>query len=214
MLSQGPTALKTSELLAILLRTGHRGVSAVQVGEQLLSHFGSLEGLSRASVPEIAKVKGIGPAKAVELKAAFTLGARLSRSITETRSISGPKDVYDMLGEEMRVLNYESVRIILLNTKHRVINIEEVSRGTLNESLFHPREAFRLAIAQQAYGVILVHNHPSGDPSPSGADIQVTQRLKQAGEMLQIEVVDHVIIGSPAPDRPAPYFSFQEFGHL
>jgi DNA repair protein RadC len=198
LLQHGATALKTSELLAILLRTGHQGHSAVAVGEQLLHHFGSLEGLSRASVPELAKIKGVGPVKAIELKAAFSLGARLSQTAAEARGIDSPADVFALLGDEMRILEYESIRVISLNTKHKILGIHEISRGTLNESLFHPREAFRPAIAHHAYGIVLVHNHPSGDPTPSTADYQITRRLKQAGEILQIEVVDHVIVGARA----------------
>ena len=213
LLSRGAEALKTSELLAILLRTGHSGASALQVGEQLLHVFGSLESLSRASVQELSKIKGIGPAKAVELRAAFTLGARLSRSAAETRSAETPQDIYRLLGEEMRLLDHESVRVILLNTKLKVLGIEEITRGTLNESLFHPREAFRPAIGRQAYGVVLVHNHPSGDPAPSVADRRITRQLQQAAELLQIRLMDHVIIGAPADGR-APYFSFKENGLL
>jgi DNA repair protein RadC len=213
LLSRGAEALKTSELLAILLRTGHSGASALQVGEQLLHAFGSLESLSRASVQELSKIKGIGPAKAIELRAAFALGARLSRSTAEMRSAETPQDIFQLLGEEMRLLDHESVRVILLNTKLKVLAIEEISRGTLNESLFHPREAFRPAIGRQAYGVVLVHNHPSGDPAPSVADRRITRQMQQAAELLQIRLLDHVIIGAPGEGR-ASYFSFKENGLL
>jgi DNA repair protein RadC len=209
---RGAGALKTGELLAILLRTGTKGFSAIQVGEQLLKQFNSLESLSRASVDEIARVKGVGPAKAIQLKAAFALGARLSRTEAESRAVETPEDVYSLLGEEMRLLDYESIRVVSLNTKYKLLGIDEISRGTLNESLFHPREAFRPALARQAYAIILAHNHPSGNPAPSLADKQITRILKQAGDLLQVEVFDHIVLGAPHPNQPQPWFSFREHG--
>src|SRR5271154_4856365 len=186
LLNQGANALKTAELLAILLRTGTSARPVLELAEFLLTHFGSLEALSRAPVGELMKIKGVGQAKANELKAAFALAARLARSEAEARAINTPEDIALLLGDEMRLLDYESVRVICLNTKHMVLAVEEVTRGTLNESLFHPREAFRPALARQAHAVILAHNHPSGDSRPSDADLAVTRRMKQAGELLQI----------------------------
>lgn len=215
LLRQGPDSLKTSELIAILLRTGTKGSSAVDIAEKMLSLYGhSLEALSRASINELAKVKGVGQTKAIQLKAAFTLGARLSRSAAESRTVETPEDVYALLGEEMRLLEYESVRIISVNTKYKFLAVDEISRGTMNASVFHPREAFRHAIGRQAYAVILVHNHPSGDPTPSRADRDVTRQLKEAGSVLQIEVLDHIILGAPRPDQPQPWFSFRQQGIL
>src|SRR5471032_538636 len=214
LLNQGANALKTAELLAILLRTGTSGRPVLDLADFLLSHFGSLEALSRASVGELAKVKGVGQAKAIGLKAAFALAARLARSEAEARSIETADDVALLLGEEMRLLDYESVRVICLNTKHMVLAVEEVTRGTLNESLFHPREAFRPAIARQAHAVILVHNHPSGNPQPSDADLHVTRRMKEAGELLQIELLDNVILGAPQAGNEKSFFSFKNEGLL
>ena len=214
LLNQGANALKTAELLAILLRTGTSGRPVLDLADFLLSHFGSLEALSRASVGELAKIKGIGQAKAIGLKAAFALAARLARSEAEARAIETAEDVARLLGEEMRLLDYESVRVICLNTKHMVLAVEEVTRGTLNESLFHPREAFRPALARQAHAVILVHNHPSGNPQPSDADLQVTRRMKEAGTLLQIELLDHVILGAPRAGVEKNYFSFKNEGLL
>ena len=214
LLNQGANALKTAELLAILLRTGTSGRPVLELADFLLTHFGSLEALSRAPVGELAKVKGVGQAKAIGLKAAFALAARLARSEAEARAIETAEDVARLLGEEMRLLDYESVRVISLNTKHMVLAVEEVTRGTLNESLFHPREALRPAIARQAHAVILVHNHPSGNPSPSDADLQVTRRMKEAGALLQIELVDHVILGAPRAGDEKAYFSFKNEGLL
>jgi len=214
LLNQGANALKTAELLAILLRTGTSGRPVLDLADFLLTHFGSLEALSRASVGELAKVKGVGQAKAIGLKAAFALAARLARSEAEARAVETPEDIARLLGEEMRLLDYESVRVICLNTKHRVLAVEEVTRGTLNESLFHPREAFRPALARQAHAVILVHNHPSGNPQPSDADLHVTRRMKEAGALLQIELLDHVILGAPRAGDDKNYFSFKNEGLL
>ena len=214
LLNQGANALRTSELLAILLRTGTSGRPVLELADFLLAHFGSLEALSRAPVGELAKIKGVGQAKAIGLKAAFALAARLARSEAEARAMETAEDVARLLGEEMRLLDYESVRVICLNTKHMVLAVEEVTRGTLNESLFHPREAFRPAIARQAHAVILVHNHPSGDSRPSDADLHITRRMKQAGELLQIELLDHVILGAPRAGDEKNFFSFKNEGLL
>ena len=213
-MNQGAHCLKTAELLAILLRTGTSGRPVLDLADFLLAHFGSLEALSRASVAELARVKGVGQAKAIGLKAAFALAARLARSEAEARSIETAEDISRLLGEEMRLLDYESVRVICLNTKHMVLAVEEVSRGTLNESLFHPREAFRPALARQAHAVILVHNHPSGNPQPSDADLHVTRRMKEAGELLQVALLDHVILGAPRKGVEKNYFSFRDEGLL
>jgi DNA repair protein RadC len=214
LLSQGPNALRTAELLAILLRTGTTERPVIELAEFLLTHFGSLEALSRAPVGELARIKGIGQAKAIGLKAAFALAARLARSEAESRKIDGAEDVVKLLGEEMRLLDHESLRVLCLNTQHRLLAVEEVTRGTLNESLFHPREAFRPALARQAFAVIFVHNHPSGDPRPSAADLQVTRKMKQAGELLQIAVLDHVILGAPREGGEKSYCSLHEEGEL
>jgi len=214
LLNQGANALRTSELLAILLRTGTSGRPVLELADFLLAHFGSLEALSRAPVGELAKIKGVGQAKAIGLKAAFALAARLARSEAEARAMETAEDVARLLGEEMRLLDYESVRVICLNTKHMVLAVEEISRGTLNESLLHPREAFRPALARQAHAVILVHNHPSGDSRPSDADLHITRRMKQAGELLQIELLDHVILGAPRAGDEKNFFSFKNEGLL
>ena len=214
LLNQGANALKTAELLAILLRTGTSGRPVLDLADFLLTHFGSLEALSRAPVGELAKIKGVGQAKAIGLKAAFALAARLARSEAEARAVETPEDIARLLGEEMRLLDYESLRVICVNTKHMVLGVEEVTRGTLNESLFHPREAFRAAISRQAHAVILVHNHPSGNPSPSDADLHVTRRMKEAGALLQIELLDHVILGAPRAGNEKGFFSFKNEGLL
>ena len=214
LLNQGASALKTAELLAILLRTGTTERPVLELAEFLLTHFGSLEALSRAPVGELARIKGIGQAKAIGLKAAFALAARLARTEAEARAIEGSSDVARLLGDEMRLLDHESVRVICLNTKHMVLAVEEITRGTLNESLFHPREAFRPALARQAHAVIFVHNHPSGNPQPSDADLRVTRRMREAGALLEIEVLDHVILGAPRAGKEQNFFSFKDEGLL
>ena len=214
LLNQGANSLKTSELIAILLRTGTSDRPVLELAEFLLAHFGSLEALSRAPVGELMRVKGVGQAKAIELKAAFALAARLARSEAESRAIEDAADVALLLGEEMRLLDHESVRVVCLNAKHMVLAVEEITRGILNESLFHPREAFRPAMARQAHAVILVHNHPSGNPQPSDADLRVTRQMKDAGQLLQIELLDHVILGAPSAKNEKGYFSFKDAGLL
>ena len=214
LLNQGANSLKTSELIAILLRTGTSERPVLALAEFLLAHFGSLEALSRAPVGELMRVKGVGQAKAIELKAAFALAARLARSEAESRAIETAADIAQLLGEEMRLLDHESVRVVCLNAKHMVLAVEEITRGILNESLFHPREAFRPALARQAHAVILVHNHPSGNPQPSDADLRVTRQMKDAGQILQIELLDHVVLGAPSAKNEKGYFSFKDAGLL
>jgi DNA repair protein RadC len=214
LLKHGPAGLKTSELIAILLRTGTKDRPVLELAEFLLAHFGSLEALSRAPVGELVKIKGVGEAKAIELKAAFSLAVRLAQTEAESRAIDSSEDVARLLGEEMRLLDFESVRVICLNTKHKVLAVDEVSRGTLNESLFHPRDAYRHAVARQAHAVILAHNHPSGNVTPSDADVRVTRQMKQAGELLRIELLDHVILGAPRAGEKKAYFSFKDEGML
>lgn len=173
----GADALSESELIAILLRTGVKGANAVDVARQLLLKFQTLGALARCSVKEIASVKGVGPTKAVQLAAAFGLGRRLAREAAVRLKIDNPGIVRELLGAEMRALHRESLRAILLDTKFHLLRIEEISLGSLNESIAHPREIFRPALIHAAYAFILVHNHPSGDPTPSNADRQLTRRL-------------------------------------
>ncbi|HWB61104.1 MAG TPA: DNA repair protein RadC [Chthoniobacteraceae bacterium] len=209
----GATALSDSELIAILLRTGIPGANAVDVARTLLTRFKSLGGLARCSVKEIASIKGVGLAKAVQLAAAFGLGSRLARESLSKSKIDSPELVYELLGSEMRALSKESLRVILLDTKYHLLRIEEVSLGSLNESIAHPREIFRPALIYSAYAVIVAHNHPSGDPTPSEADHRLTRRLSEAAQLLQISLLDHVIIGAPNAGKPS-FYSFKEAGIL
>lgn len=205
----GAGALSDSELIAILLRTGMQGANAIDVARQLLAKYQSLSGLARCTVAELAKIKGVGPAKAVQLAAAFGLASRLARETLVRQRLDTPALIHDLLGAEMRALTRESLRVVLLDTKYLLLRIEEISSGSLNESIAHPREIFRPALIYSAFAVILVHNHPSGDPAPSNADHRLTRQLAQAAELLQIRLLDHVIIGSGDNGRQ-PYFSFKE----
>jgi len=207
----GAEALSDSELIAILLRTGMQGANAIDVARQLLAEYKSLSGLARCSVKELSKIKGVGLAKAVQLAAAFGLAARLARESLVRHRLDTPELINELLGAELRALGRESLRTVLLDTKFHLIRVEEISHGSLNESLAHPREVFRPALIYSAFAVILVHNHPSGDPAPSSADHQLTRRLAQCAEMLQIRLLDHVIIGTGDNGRQ-PYFSFKEAG--
>jgi DNA repair protein RadC len=211
LIKLGAGALSDSELIAILLRTGLPGANAVEVGRQLIQRFGSLSELARASVSDMARIKGVGPAKAVQLSAAFGLATRVAKEALIRTPMDRPELVYELLGAEMRQLGKESLRVVLLDTKLRLLRVEEISLGSLNECLAHPRDILRPAIAHNAYGFILVHNHPSGDPAPSEADRRLTIRISEASRLLQVSLFDHIIVGSPAPGR-LPYFSFREAG--
>lgn len=213
LIARGASALTDSELIGILLRTGLPGANAVQVGAKLLERYKSLNGLSRCTVDEIKDIPGIGPAKAVQLVAAFGLGQRLAQETLAREKIDSPELVYELLAPEMRSLHKESLRVILLDTRYHLLRIQEVSLGSVNESIAHPRDVFRPAVISSAYAVIVVHNHPSGDPSPSQSDHSLTRRLAEAAELLQIKLLDHIIIGAPTEGRAA-YFSFKEAGVL
>lgn len=209
----GAATLSEPELIAILLRVGTQGANAIDVARQLLAEFKNLAGLARASVKELARIKGVGPTKAIQLAAAFELASRLARESTTRIPVETPPQVWSLLGAEMSKLTRESLRVILLDTKLKLLRVEEVSLGSLNESIAHPREIFRPAMLYAAYGIIVVHNHPSGDPTPSDADRRLTQRLRQASELLSIQLFDHVILGNADGGR-TPWFSFREAGML
>lgn len=213
LVAHGAAALSDSELIAILLRTGVVGANAIEVARQLLAEFGNLSGLARSTVKELGRIKGVGPAKAVQLAAAFGLGSRLARENFDRRSVDTPAKIWELLGAEMRALQTESLRVLLLDTKLKLMRSEEVFRGSINECIAHPREIFRPALLHSAYALIVVHNHPSGDPTPSSSDQRLTTRLREAAELLQIRLIDHIILGSGDGGRQ-PWFSFREAGVL
>ena len=215
LVEHGPDALSHAELIAILLRTGLKGANAVEIGRQLLQKFGTLQVLARTSVDDLRSVKGIGRDKAVTLVAAFALARTMAKDLQrELPVLETPEAIVDLLREENRVRQVETFQVILLNTRRRLIRIEPISQGTLDTILVHPREVFRPAIAAGAAAIILAHNHPSGDPTPSEADIKVTRDLIRAGQLLKIEVLDHVILGRATQERPKDYASLRELGYF
>jgi DNA repair protein RadC len=215
LLQHGADTLKTSELLAIILRTGAKGVSAVDLGERLLQQFDKLDRMARAPLSELQKVKGIGRDKAIALKSAFTLAQRMAHELREDSPLlDHPEFVANLLREDVRGYPVETLHILLLNTRRRLIRVEKLSQGTLDSVLAHPRDVFRAAIAANAAAIVLVHNHPSGDPSPSPADIQITRDIIRAGQLLKIDVLDHVILGAKTEQRPKDYFSLREMGYF
>ena len=211
----GADALRDAELIAILLRTGLKGVSAIQIGEQLIQKFGTLDGLSRASLDDLRQVKGIGRDKAVTLIAAFKLARNMAKELrAEAPVMETPEQIADLLREDNRVYEVEQFQVLLLNTRRKLIRVERITQGTLDTILVHPREVFKLAIAANAAAIVLVHNHPSGDPTPSDQDIKVTRDLIRAGQLLKIEVLDHVILGRRTAERIKDYASLRELGYF
>ncbi|MBU5444670.1 DNA repair protein RadC [Paenibacillus sp. MSJ-34] len=196
LMQYGASSLSHAELLAILLRTGTRRESAVHMAQRMLRQIGGLRNLVDISIEEMTEMKGMGLAKAIQLKAGIELGRRLAQSrLNETITIRKPQDAADLLSEQMRYLQKEHFVCLFLNTKNHLIAQETLSMGSLNASIVHPREIFRAAIKCSSASVICAHNHPSGDPTPSAEDIGLTRRLVEAGEIIGIDVLDHLIIG-------------------
>ncbi len=209
LIHNGPEHLAAAELIAIILRTGSANRTAINVAEELIATYKDLRGLAKASVAEIASCYGIGPAKAVQLKAAFELGRRVLTSNPVLQpAIRNPQDIFDLLKASFQDLDREHFKVVHLNTKNQVLRIETTAIGILSSSPVHPREVFKEAVKMSSAGVVLAHNHPSGDPTPSNDDLLLTSRLKEAGEILGISVIDHVIFGDNR------YVSLKERGHL
>lgn len=209
LLSDGPESLSNQELLAILLRTGTKDESVLQLAQRLLHHFEGLRLLKDATVEEMTSIKGIGAAKAIQILAAIELGRRISRlSYDERYVIRSPEDGAKYLMDDMRFLSQEHFVAIYLNTKNQVIHRKTVFIGSLNASIVHPREVFKEAIKRSAASVICAHNHPSGDPTPSREDIEVTKRLAECGRIIGIELLDHLIIGDQK------FISLKEKGYV
>ena len=193
---RGPSSLRDSDLLAILLNTGTVGLTVTDLAEQLVAKHGGLRGLQRLEVSELARIRGVGDAKAVRLKAALELGRRLAiQSPDERPQISAPDDVVSLVQIEMAALTQEQLRVVLLDTKNRVLAVRTVYQGSVNSAQIRVAEVFRDAVRMNAVAVVAVHNHPSGDPTPSSADVIVTAELVKAGTLLDIELLDHLIIG-------------------
>lgn len=192
----GAGVLSNAELLAILLRTGTRNESAIALAHRILVQEQGLRYLADSDIDQLSSINGIGQAKAVQIKAAIELGRRLAASEAGAdRPVKCPKDVADLLMEEMRYLKREHMKLVLLNIKCNLISVEEISVGSLNASIVHPREVFNPAIRKSSASIIMVHNHPSGDPTPSSEDKAITVRINEAGKLIGIELADHIIIG-------------------
>lgn len=209
LLQDGPEALSDAQLLAILLRVGRRNSSAVEVAMDLLLKLEGLQGLSNRSVEELCRISGIGPAKAAQLKAAIELGKRvLAAPLSSGMQVASSSDLFRHYYPLLRDLRHEVFKVVLLDAKHAIIRDATISEGSLTVSIVHPREVFNLAVRESAAAVIFVHNHPSGDPSPSEEDRVLTARLVAAGELLGIQVLDHLIVGD------GRYTSFSDQGWL
>ena len=209
LLRLGPGALGDDELLAIFLRTGVPGENAIAVGRRLLDNHGGLPGLARTETQILAKEHGIGPAKACQLAAAFELGVRLARRNLDRVELRSPQQIYDFMAPQMRSLKTESLRVLPLDSRLRCQLVSEVTHGSSNQTLALVRDVLRPVILSQSPSFVVVHNHPSGDPTPSRADLRFTEELAKAAELFQLQLADHLIIGHPRSDGE-PYYSFAE----
>ncbi len=214
LLRLGPEALSDAELVGLFINTGVQGENAIQIAQRLLKEFGGLRTFSRLSPAHIAKSHGLGPAKAALLAAAFELGKRAVRESMQELPMDKPSLIFDYLGLEMQGYDQEEMHLLSLDARLRLVHRDRLFRGTLNETSAHPREVMKNALLRSAFGIVVVHNHPSGDPQPSNADYQFTRRLQEAAELLQIRFVDHVIIGHVADGRTIPWYSFRNAGLL
>jgi DNA repair protein RadC len=209
LLAKGPQALTEAQLLAILLRTGRRDSSAVEVAMELLHRMGGVGGLAKCGIEELCHVPGVGPAKAAQLKAAIELGRRtLAEPLSTGTRITCSHDLFKHFHPTLRDLKHEVFKVVLLDAKHTILKEATVSEGSLTLSIVHPREVFALAVRESAASVIVLHNHPSGDPTPSPEDRQLTDRLVAAGQVLGIRVLDHLVMGD------GKYVSFADQGWL
>ncbi len=209
LLLKGEAYLSDSELLAILLNNGTKDKSAITLAREIIEENDGIRNLSNITVEELSKIKGIGLAKACRIISALELGRRVSvASGLQKFKVSSPQDIGNVYMEELRYKKKEIFRVVLLNTKNVIIGAKDISEGSLNSSIVHPREVFLEAIKKSANKIILLHNHPSGDPGPSSEDISITRRLINAGQIIGIEVLDHVIIGD------GNIYSFKENGQI
>lgn len=207
LLEKGAEALSDAQLLAILLRTGDQGVSALDLAIQLIARFEGFTGLERASIPELSELKGIGPAKAAQIKAAIEISRRLGRGDgTDNPVFHCGSDVYEYFLPALGYLSHEEFHVLILDTKHRLKRDIKVSQGTLSGTSVDPREVFNVAVREKSAAIVCGHNHPSGDPLPSPADNALTARLRESGKILGISLLDHVIVGRSG------YYSYDEEG--
>ena len=194
----GAGSLTNYELLAVLLKTGTSGMGVLEFAEMILRRFGGLSGLDRVTFDQLRQVKGIGEAKAAELIAAIEFGKRIHEATAnrESRQIRSAENVYELVCAKMRSLDHEELWVINVDSKNRVLAIDQLYKGSVNASTIRIAEVFQGAVSRKAMGIILVHNHPSGDPTPSDLDFVVTRNVKEAGRILEIALLDHVVIGA------------------
>ncbi len=207
----GPGALDNAELMALFLSTGTRGRSAIDIGRELIARYGSLGALGSLTLDELTAHAGLGPAKASKLAAAFELGARVAREQIRDIPLDRPELLYQHFAPGFRQLHQEQLLVVLLDTRLRHAGTSVISKGTVDSCNAHPRDILRPVVTRGSYGFAVIHNHPSGDPTPSNADHTVTRRINEAARLMQVKFLDHLIIGKPSPDRPS-YFSFREAG--
>lgn len=208
LLNQGAEALTNEELLALIIRTGGRKETAMDLARRLVACFGGLRSLTDVTCEELMAIKGIGLAKAAQIIAVVELAKRLSVEGARRPKIRSPRDAAELLMPEMRYLKKEVFKVMLLDTKNQLIAVEKISQGALNSSIVHPREVFKPAIKRSCCSLIVAHNHPSGEVEPSAEDIQVTKRLLDGGKILGIDVLDHLIIGD------GRFLSLKEKGYI
>lgn len=209
----GSAALSNAELMALFLSSGTVGRNVIEVANDLLIKYGSLQEMGRMPVSEYMNNKGIGLAKACKLAAAFELGIRLSKERLGSVPLDSPQLIYDHFSHQLNNLPHETALVVTLDTRLHHTSTTTISAGTVNETSAHPREILRPVVTRNSYAFILIHNHPSGDPSPSKADFRITENLVKAAEIMQIRFIDHIIIGRPYPGRD-PYFSFRSAGTI
>lgn len=207
----GAASLSNAELIALFLGSGVIGRNVIEVAGDLLEKYGGLQELGRLPVSEYMNNKGIGSAKACKLAAAFELGSRLSREKLRNQPLDSPELIHEHFGHQLSNLPNENALVVTVNSRLEHTSTTTVSIGTVNETSAHPREILRPVISRNAYGFILIHNHPSGDPTPSRADHTITAELVKAAEIMKVRLVDHVIIGRPRPGQPG-FFSFRAAG--
>jgi DNA repair protein RadC len=213
LIEQGAESLSNAELLAIFINTGLKGENAIAVATRLLNDAKDLRTLSRRKAKELSAFRGLGPAKAAHIAAAFELGRRAAKEEIIERAMDEPRLVYEFLGPDMMRESREVLHILVLNTRMKLIHDERLTHGTVNESIAHPRDILRCAITHNAHAFIIAHNHPSGDPTPSEADRHLTRRLREAADLLKITFCDHIIVGAPRAGAQ-PWFSFRAAGML
>jgi len=209
----GAGSLSDAELLAIFLRVGVKGQSAIEIGKRLLETYGSLSQLSRIELKDLAKEYGLGLAKAAQLCASFEIASRIARESVISTPINSPENIYKAMVPILRNQTTESLHVMLADTRLCHVRTMSISQGTVNQTTCHPRDVLRPVITSQAYGFVLIHNHPSGNPSPSHADNEMTQLIIQAAKLMQVRFIDHIIIGQSI-DGKDPYYSYRESGNL